>query len=86
MPTSSVDLRIPAPSNLPPEIVQNRVLNYREAAAFLGISPATFERLIYGGDGPPLVVLSERRRGVRLRDLIDWIEARREAAAPAPRS
>jgi hypothetical protein len=41
-----------------------------------GISRDTARRLLQRGEGPPIVRLSERRKGVRVIDDIAWTEAR----------
>jgi predicted DNA-binding transcriptional regulator AlpA len=58
-----------------------QVLSYNEAAARAGIVRRTFERLISIGEGPAIVELSKRRRGVIDRDLEAWLLKRRR---PAP--
>ena len=42
------------------------------------ISLATGNRLLASRDGPPVVWLSERRKGVRRKDRRAWLEARTE--------
>ena len=58
-----------------------QVLSYNEAAARAGIVRRTLERLISLGEGPATIEISKRRRGVRDRDLDDWLLKRRR---PAP--
>jgi hypothetical protein len=58
-----------------------QVLSYNEAAARAGIVRRTLERLISLGEGPAIVELSRRRRGVLDRDLETWLLKRRR---PAP--
>lgn len=43
----------------------------------VGIPERTGHRLIKNGKGPALTELTERRKGVRERDHIAWLEARR---------
>jgi hypothetical protein len=58
------------------QLARSRVFDFKITAKFLGISLATLERLIASGNGPPIVVLSPRRKGCRAGDLVDWINAR----------
>jgi hypothetical protein len=58
-----------------------QVLNYTEAAARAGIVRRTLERLISLGEGPAVINLSARRRGILDRDLDAWLLKRRR---PAP--
>lgn len=57
-----------------------RVLSFTEAAESAGINRRTFERLIAAGEGPTIVHMSERRRGVLDVDLNTWLMGRRHAA------
>lgn len=61
-------------ANLPPEIARRRVLNTRDAAAFLGIPVPTFRKM--KDRLPPRIPLSARRHGWRIGDLIDWQDCR----------
>jgi hypothetical protein len=56
-----------------------QVLSYNEAAARAGIVRRTLERLISLGVGPPVIVLSARRRGILEADLETWLLQRRRA-------
>jgi predicted DNA-binding transcriptional regulator AlpA len=63
-----------------------QVLSYNEAASRAGIVRRTLERLISLGEGPAVVNLSARRRGILDDDLEKWVRSRRrrtpgEAAA-----
>lgn len=58
-----------------------RVLNYDEAAGRANITRRTLERLISRGEGPSVVHISTRRRGVLDQDCDRWLMARRH---PAP--
>ena len=64
------------PHELPPEIAHQRVLDERTAACFLGISQPTLERMRKYGTAPRHVMLSARRLGYRICDLLAWVEAR----------
>jgi excisionase family DNA binding protein len=52
------------------------VLTVNQAAERLGVSPRTLRRWSQSGEGPRMIKLSERRIGVRQRDLDDWLEQR----------
>jgi predicted DNA-binding transcriptional regulator AlpA len=54
-----------------------QVLSYNEAAAKAGIVRRTLERLISIGEGPAVIEISSRRRGVMESDLEQWLNARR---------
>ena len=60
------------------------VYSYNEAAAIAGLARRTLERLIALGEGPAIIELSPRRRGILESDLISWLHKRRRAA-PANR-
>jgi predicted DNA-binding transcriptional regulator AlpA len=52
------------------------VLGLQEAAKQVGISVPTLRRLIAAEEGPRVTQLSQRRRGVRIRHVRQWLEAR----------
>jgi predicted DNA-binding transcriptional regulator AlpA len=54
-----------------------RVLNYNEAADRAGVVRRTLERMIACGEGPPVVAVSTRRRGIIESDLDAWLMGRR---------
>ena len=60
------------------------VYAYDEAAAITGLARRTLERLIALGEGPAIIELSPRRRGILESDLISWLHKRRRAV-PAHR-
>ena len=60
------------------------VYAYDEAAAIAGLARRTLERLIALGEGPAIIELSPRRRGILESDLISWLHKRRRTA-PAHR-
>ena len=62
--------------------IEDRVITQREAAEVIGISLPTLRRRVRAGDGPPIVRLSERRIGYRLRDLRSWIDANTDPPPP----
>jgi hypothetical protein len=45
-----------------------------------GISPATGRKILDGGDGPPVVQLSDRRIGIRHGDNRRWQDAKLRGA------
>lgn len=53
-----------------------RFILIEDAAARLGMSSRTLERLIADGDGPTITRLSSRRRRIRLDHLRSWSDAR----------
>ncbi|HXH87346.1 MAG TPA: helix-turn-helix domain-containing protein [Gaiellaceae bacterium] len=59
----------------------HRFLSYREAEAFLGVSRATFGRLVQDGE-LPVVQVSARRRVVDPRDLAAFAENRKVRRVP----
>jgi predicted DNA-binding transcriptional regulator AlpA len=59
-------------ASLPPELADRRVLTARQAAAFVGLSLVHWRRV-----APPPVMLSTRRQGWVLADIINWIDERR---------
>lgn len=57
-----------------------KVLSYDEAAARAGIVRRSLERQIAKGEGPSVVHVSMRRRGILEGDLEKWLLSRRRAA------
>jgi predicted DNA-binding transcriptional regulator AlpA len=67
------------------------IISYQEAAERAGIVRRSLERLISRGEGPAVVHISQRRRGILDCDLDKWLLSRRrpapgEAAEPSPKS
>ena len=62
---------------LPERVLLDRVVNERVAAEFLSLSLSYFRMLRDEGRGPAWIRLSDRRIGYRVRDLMDWCEARK---------
>lgn len=58
-----------------------RVLSYSEAAERAGIVRRSLERLISNGEGPAIIHLSTRRRGILEADLEKWLLSRRHTAS-----
>lgn len=56
------------------DIEQNRVLTLPYAAEMLGMSARTLRRQSETGQGPKIIRLSERRIGIRIKDLREWME------------
>lgn len=65
-----------APTELPSELARLRVVDERTAASFLGLSPQTLERMRKLGTAPKHIVLSPRRLGYRVADLLSWLDQR----------
>jgi predicted DNA-binding transcriptional regulator AlpA len=55
------------------------VYSYNQAAAITGLARRTLERLIALGEGPAIIELSPRRRGILASDLLDWVQRRRRS-------
>jgi predicted DNA-binding transcriptional regulator AlpA len=58
-----------------------RVLNERDAAQVIGVSPRTWDRLRARGETPPATKISARRIGYRVADIKAWLDARREGVS-----
>ena len=54
-----------------------KVLSYDKAAETAGFVRRTLERLIAVGEGPPVIHISVRRRGILDNDLEEWLLKRR---------
>jgi predicted DNA-binding transcriptional regulator AlpA len=54
----------------------SKVLRFAEVAEAAGISISTLRREIARGNGPEVVVLSPRRKGVRIDDYRRWLARR----------
>jgi predicted DNA-binding transcriptional regulator AlpA len=59
----------------------HRILSEPAAAHMLGVSPDTLRRMAGRGEGPRRIKLSQRRVGYRLRECIEWIDARAAESA-----
>jgi hypothetical protein len=55
------------------------VYNYDAAAKLVGVARRTLERLIALGEGPAIIELSSRRRGILETDLQVWLQRRRRS-------
>jgi len=58
-----------------------KVISYDEAAARAGIVRRSLERAIAKGEGPSVIHVSKRRRGILETDLELWLLSRRRAAS-----
>jgi predicted DNA-binding transcriptional regulator AlpA len=58
-----------------------QVLSYDEAAKKAGLVRRSLERLLARGEGPAVIHISIRRRGILESDLDIWVQSRRR---PAP--
>jgi hypothetical protein len=56
-----------------------QVFSYEQAAGRAGIVRRSLERLIAKGEGPAVIHVSERRRGILEHDLESWLLSRRHA-------
>lgn len=65
---------------LPPWLDEHRIVSAKQAAELLSISLATYRRLYWSGRLPPAIRLSERRLGWRIRDLLEHLSKRANAA------
>jgi predicted DNA-binding transcriptional regulator AlpA len=54
-----------------------RIRSIEERAQESGISAKTLRRMIWRGEGPPIIRLSPRRLGISDRDWETWLESRR---------
>jgi hypothetical protein len=53
------------------------ILDFEECSDRLDVCLRTFRRAIERGEGPPVVMITERRRGVLQSDFMAWIKSRR---------
>jgi predicted DNA-binding transcriptional regulator AlpA len=67
--------------NLPSDVTQHRVLDSKEAAAFLNLSVPHFRRLYRAGAVPKPLAIGARKLGWRCGDLVAWLDQRAKAAA-----
>jgi hypothetical protein len=63
-------------STFPPADDDDVVDPFPDVAAKGNFSPSTLNRIIGAGEGPPVVYLSPRRKGVRRRDWRAWLASR----------
>jgi predicted DNA-binding transcriptional regulator AlpA len=61
-----------------------QVLTYPEAAARATLTRRSLERLIARGEGPSVVFISPRRRGILESDLEKWLLSRRRPTPGEP--
>jgi hypothetical protein len=61
-----------------------QILSYDEAAKKAGLVRRSLERLLARGDGPAVVHMSVRRRGILEHDLELWLLSRRRPAPGEP--
>jgi hypothetical protein len=69
---------MPNPDPLPTDAAPDDdvVDPFLDVAARGNFSPSTLIRLIDAGEGPPVVYLSPRRKGIRRRDWRAWVASR----------
>ena len=68
-------------NDLPAEIARSRVLSTRDAAEFCGYDVQAWRRMLHEGTIPTPIQLSERKRGWRVGDLVDFVNRRAAEAA-----
>lgn len=56
-----------------------KVISIDEAAARTGVVRRTFDRLVASGEGPGVIYISPRRRGILEDELDQWVLKRRHA-------
>jgi predicted DNA-binding transcriptional regulator AlpA len=61
-----------------------KILSYNECAERAGIARRSFERMIADGKGPPVVEITDRRRGVIEDDFNNWLLSRRRPVGIDP--
>ena len=62
-------------------LVRRRILRTREAAEYVGLSPSTLEKLRLSDRGPRFIRLGGRAVGYDIKDLDEWLDARRDERA-----
>jgi hypothetical protein len=75
-------------AGLVPAPAPDRLLEFGECARRINASVRTWQRLVLAGVGPPVVIISNSRRGVLESDFVAWIRSRRVGpgiAKPRPR-
>lgn len=70
-------------SELPAALETLRVLPTAAAASFTGYEVQHWRALHRAGKTPPAIKLSQRKYGWRVRDLIEWQEAKRTVLSVA---
>jgi predicted DNA-binding transcriptional regulator AlpA len=73
----------PTLNDLPAELAAKRVLGTSQAAAFVGVSVRSWERMRAEGKTPPAVQLGTRRLGYTVEALNMWIVARTQPQSTA---
>lgn len=63
----------------------DRVMSFRQWCALNNFSAATGRRVLAAGAGPPVIRLSSRRIGIRLRDNRAWQDQRANVDTPNAR-
>jgi predicted DNA-binding transcriptional regulator AlpA len=57
----------------------DEILDLTEAARRAGLGRRSLERLIASGEGPPVLHLTGKKRGVLASDIQEWVLSRRRA-------
>jgi len=68
-------------TRLPKDLAGERILSFKQGAELFGVSVATFRRLYEAGKLGPAIRTSERRLGLRAKDLLDYLAKRTGATA-----
>jgi hypothetical protein len=69
----------------PPRPIREPLIDTKEAARLLDVSPGYLEHARVRGGGPPFVVVSRRRIRYRPEALAAWIAARERSSTADPR-
>ncbi len=65
---------------------KQRILRTPNAAAYVGLSASTLEKLRLTGDGPAFIRLGGRAVGYDIRDLDAWLDDQRAETESGPRN
>jgi len=65
--------------SLPENLAGDKVLSRKQLVELLGCSLNSVKRMADAGSGPPVLRLSPRRVGYRVRDVISWLEESKRA-------
>ena len=66
-------------NNLPPALLDDRCLTFREWCQLNSIGQRTGRRILASGNGPVMTQLSERRIGITVRANREWQQSRERA-------
>jgi predicted DNA-binding transcriptional regulator AlpA len=60
---------------LPPSLLDHRIINKKTAAAMCGLSERVLDKRIRAGQGPRFVQLGVNKKGFAVRDLKEWLRS-----------